>query len=381
MGASNSTIRDDPELVVAAVALVISVIALLAAVLQVTQQYFASAAGYSNLNAKVMGKWHQSKKRILRPTEFRFEVQYDAPVIFLCPPTNRNGPVQNDPIRFLRGTDASLRDTWSELQVDKREEEQRKTDKERIHTADNERASWVTLLSALQRMENESRKWQRDMYDKPHRPPKRDSDPALDSKEIEDLLERVELQYTLTAAVQRKRRTWDTMPTGVKRPYATTTMCHLVEMLAVLGIYWIEFDRTHDRYRAEGNGYMVTGEKISDLGIMFTFQVYGKNRFMENRVIPIDEVKELCFGFVPTLYRETSDNRRLVFPNDEPRDLSALQLSSRAEIAETLVLIGCNTNTVNYFLKENKKESHLFPSRCSQLILTLKRWTDGASCL
>ena len=179
------------------------------------------------------------------------------------------------------------------------------------------------------------------------------------------VLRRVEASYTLTAAVQRKKRSWDTMPAGVRRPYATTTMCHMVEMAAILGVYWSEFDRTHDRYRAEGNGFIITGEKVPDLGIMFSFQVYGKNRFEENRIIPIDEVKELCFGFVPTLYRETSDNRRLAYPNDEPRDLSALQLSSRPEIAETLVLIGCNTNTVNYFTQEQRRDSHLFPSRPS----------------
>jgi hypothetical protein len=136
----------------------------------------------------------------------------------------------------------------------------------------------------------------------------------------------------------------------------------MVEMLALLGVYWLEFDRTHDRYRGEGNGYVITGEKVSDLGVMFTFQVYGKSRFADNRVIPVDEVKELCFGFVPTLYRATSDARRLKFPNDEPRDLSVLQLASRDEFAETLVLIGCNANTVNY-LKEKKRDVHLFPGK------------------
>ena len=353
-----------PELIISAVALVISLIALFAAILQVTQQYFASAAGYSNCNEKVMGKWHCSTKRVLRPTEFRFEVQFDAPVIFLCPPTNINGPIKGQTIYFLDGSEQSLRDSWTDVQKDRRAEEQSRTDDERIHTADNEKASWVTLLSALQRMEHDSRAWQSGVYEKPPQPPKLDSGSVLTPEDIAGILKRVEGQYTLTAAVQRKRRSWDTMPAGVKRPYATSTMCHMVEMLAILGIYWVEFDRTHDRYRAEGNGYMMTGEKVQDLGVMFTFQVSGQNRFKENRVIPVDEVKELCFGFVPTLYRKTSDSRRLAAsPNDEPMDLITLKLSSRADIAETLVLIGCNTNTVNYFTKENKKDSHLFPSK------------------
>ncbi|CRK31874.1 hypothetical protein BN1708_018856, partial [Verticillium longisporum] len=153
------------------------------------------------------------------------------------------------------------------------------------------------------------------------------------------------------------------MPAGVKKPYATTTWCHMVEMAALLGIYWSEFDRSHDRYRAEGNGYMLTGEKMTDLGIMFTFQVYGKSEFKANRIIPVEEVKDLCFGVVPTIFRrpEAVDMRRLT---DDRQDLSMLNLSNRIEISETLGLIGCNTNTVNYFAREdtqNKRVAHLFP--------------------
>jgi hypothetical protein len=141
------------ELIVAISALCISVVALIAALLQMMQVYFASAAGYSNCNKKVMGDWHQSKKRILRSTEFRFEVQFETPVIFLCPPANRNGPVKGQKIRFLDGTAQSLVDTWTTLQGDKKEEEQ-KTEKERIHTADNDRSCsslWASPFHPLDR--------------------------------------------------------------------------------------------------------------------------------------------------------------------------------------------------------------------------------------
>ncbi|KAK2025036.1 hypothetical protein LX32DRAFT_76745 [Colletotrichum zoysiae] len=357
---------DDKELFVAIAALVISIVALVAALLQVAQQYYASAAGYSSCGSKVIGKWSESKKRRLKFTEFRFEVQFETPVIFLCPPTNKKGPVKGQVIIFIDGSEDSLRESRSEI-ADKNSNEKNVSDKElvkqSVHTADNERASWVTLLSALQKMERDSREWQKEQYkNKMFKSPPKGFAQAEKPEDIDAVLEEVSNNYTLTIAIQRKLRSWDTMPANVKKPYATTTWCHIVEMLAMLGIYWVEFNRANDRYRAEGNGYTVTGEKVSDLGIMFTFQVHGRSRFEGNRVIPVDETKELCFGFVPTIYRSASDGRRLQFPNDEPRDLSVLNFASNHEIAETLVLIGCNTNTVNYFADNSTARiGHLFP--------------------
>ncbi|GJC79944.1 hypothetical protein ColLi_02782 [Colletotrichum liriopes] len=366
---NNNINDDDKELFVAIAALVISIVALVAALLQVAQQYYASAAGYSSCGSKVIGKWSESKKRILKFTEFRFEVQFETPVIFLCPPTNDKGPVKGQPIIFIDGSEASLQNSRSELpdqDAKNKNVSAKELVKQSVHTADNERASWVTLLSALQKMETESREWQKEQYkEKVFKSPPKAHKGAFQvekQEDIEAVLREVSQKYTLTIAIQKKLRSWDTMPTNVKKPYATTTWCHVVEMLAMLGVYWIEFNRTSDRYRAEGNGYTVTGEKVSDLGIMFTFQVYGRSRFQGNRVIPVDETKEFCFGFVPTIYRSTSDSRRLQFPNDEPRDLSTLNFASNHEIAETLVLIGCNTNTVNYFAdKSTARIGHLFP--------------------
>ncbi|KAL0943074.1 modin [Colletotrichum truncatum] len=360
---------DDNELYVAIAALVISLIALLASILQVAQQYYASAAGYSSCDEKAIGKWAAWRKRQLRPYEFRFEVQFEAPVIFLCPPKNDKGPVKNTPIYCIDGSRESLDNTKSDLQTEMQMKDQNKSDKEihkqSVHTADNELASWVTLLSALQQMEHDSRAWQKSKYEektKPTQPP-RASTQNTPQENIDQVLDEVKEHYTLAVAVQRKLRSWDTMPSNVKKPYATTTWCHIVEMLALLGVYWVEFDRTNDRYRGEGNGYTVTGTKVNDLGIMFTFQVHGRNRFEANRIIPIDEVKELCFGFVPTIYRSKSDGRRLKFPNEESRDLSTLNFASMDEIGEALVLIGCNTNTVNYFTAKSKtaRVIHLFP--------------------
>ncbi|KAK4175465.1 hypothetical protein QBC36DRAFT_23893 [Triangularia setosa] len=344
-------VDDDQELMINLTALIFAIVALIGTFAQVLQQYIASAAGYSNCGESVMGEWHKSKKRTFRPTELRFEVQFETPVIFICPPTNTKGPIPAKPIYFVDGSDQSLKDTRALLPKDEKSREEKLVlQGNKVHTADNERATWVNLLSQLQSMERESQEWQKYFYGQ---------NPPLKPKSHIGFRD-----HTLAIAMQVKKRSWDNMPTDIKKPYATTAICHLLELAAIMGIYWQEFDRSRDRYRAEGNGYMLTGTNVNDLGLVFTFQICGKSRFKENRVIPVDEVKDLCCGFVPTLFQKSDkDKRRVEFPNEDAKDLSVLQFGSMNEIAETIVLIDCNTNTANYFRSKNTtaRHSHLFP--------------------
>lgn len=348
-GTLHITVEDGDEKMINIFALVFALVALVGTFAQVLQQYIASAAGYSNCGEPVMGEWHHWKKRKFRWKELRFEVQYETPVIFVCPPSNDKGPIKNKPISFIDGSELSLKNTRSLLPQQEVAKQQEMVQRGGVHTADNERATWVTLLSQLQNMERESQDWQQRHYNS--NPPQKSGPVKFQT-------------HTLAIAMQSKQRSWDTMPTDVKKPYATTAICHLLEIAAMMGIYWQEFDRSRDRYRAEGNGYMLTGSTVNDLGLVFTFQISGKCRFEENRVIPVDEVKDLCCGFVPTLFQESNkEKRRIEFPNEDVKDLGVLQFGSMNEIAETMVLIDCNTNTANYFRANNAtaKHSHLFP--------------------
>ncbi|PTB65573.1 hypothetical protein BBK36DRAFT_1169286 [Trichoderma citrinoviride] len=350
-GGNGNNGNSNSDFVVAAVALVVSVVALLATFMQVLQQYYASAQGYSQCNEKVMGDWALTKTRQFRFDELRFEVQFDVPVIFVSPPKNQNGPVADAPIYYLDGTPESQRVTHSTATLDERKEYKEKSAKEKIHTSDNEKAAWYVLLFAAQRMEAESREWQQEEY-KAFGPPDLHAIPA----EPPTLKE----HHTLAVAVQRKRKSWDTMPINVTKPYATTTMCHLIEMMGAIGVYWKEFDRKRDRYWGEGNGFMILGERISDPGLMFSFQVNGQCSFKRNRVIPVDEIKELCFGHVPTIYREKEDKRRLK-TIEEQQNLSTLVMGSLREISETLTSMGCNNVTTRLCLEGGTRMSHLFP--------------------
>lgn len=350
----------------AAAALVVSFVAFGATLMQCLQQYYASARGYTQCNDKVMGEWATTKTRHFSWKELRFEVEFDAPVIFVCPPGNPNGPVPAAPIHELDGTNDSLKQSWTSLNMSQRDVYKNRSVKERIHTADNESASWTVLLSAIQCMEKESREWHTKQFDFDSPP----SDKAFSTQhKLPTQPPTLAESHTLVVAVQKKRKSWDTMPANIMKPYATTTMCHLVEMLAALGVYWKVFDRRSDRYRAEGNGFMVLGERMSDLGLLFTFHLNGMSRFERNRVIPVDEIKELCFGWVPTIYRSTYDKRRLGVPIDL-FDLSSLRMGSLSEIAETLMIIGCNKNAINHYQGlegSNGRASHLFNCKYKSL--------------
>ncbi|KAK9776879.1 hypothetical protein AB5N19_07474 [Seiridium cardinale] len=348
--------NDTNELVVAIVALVIAVIAFVTTVVQLAQSIIATARGLPNCDERVMGLWARSSRVWFKWWQLRLEVDFEAPVIFLAPDDNARGPVKDDngkdaKIWYANGLPTSFEDFRV---VDNQDEEatNQHLKRERVHTVDNELATWVTLLGAIQKMEKESRLWEGLQWRNAQ---------ARNSQAIQPSLQGN--VTTLAVGMQRKKRSFDAMPT-VKRPYAITTICHLVELAAVLGLYWKEFNRDQNKYRAEGNGYSLLGSRLDDFGIVFVFEKTGWASFDESRIIPTHEVKELCFGNVPTFYREKNRDadERWASRMIEQKTLQTLQLGSRQEILDTLSLIGCNTNTTLYFQKDDPKQlTHLFP--------------------
>jgi hypothetical protein len=338
----------DSELVVAIVALVIAVIAFVTTVVQLAQSIIATARGLPNCDERVMGLWAKSTRSWFKWWQLRLEVDFEAPVIFLAHNDNNRGPVQGTEIWYADGSPESFKDfrvvnNQDDLALDLG----LKRTRERVHTVDNELATWVTLLGAIQKMEKDSRIWEGMQWRKSQR-----VQPDLRGQVV-----------SLAVGMQRKKRSFAAMPT-IKRPYATTTICHLVELAAVLGLYWKEFNRDENKYRAEGNGYSLLGTRVDDFGIVFVFEKTGWASFEETRIIPTHEVKEVCFGNVPTFYRSghREEDQRWASRMIEQKTLHTLQLGSPQEIIDTLSLIGCNTNTALHFQKEDAKQiTHLFP--------------------
>lgn len=328
---------------VAIAALVVALVAFVTTVVQLAQAIIAAARGLPNCDKRVMGEWAKWTSIKFKLKQLRLEVDFEAPVIFLAPTDNRNGPVrENDIIWYANGTPQSCKETRViQPPSDDVDDIVPHQGRERVHTVDNELATWVTLLGAIQRMERDSKNWESTRWG---------------PNEIRPQPPTV---IALAVGIQAKKRSFDTNPT-VKKPYATSNMCHLVELAAVLGVYWKEFNRDENKYRAEGNGYSLLGSRLEDFGITFVFEKTGWARFKQNRIIPASEVKELCFGNAPTFYRHQREDERWKIPFSPQRQLKTLQLGSRKEIADTLNLIGCNTNTCLYYIRE-KRHIHLFP--------------------
>lgn len=265
------------------------------------------------------------------------EVVFETPVIFVAPPDNKNGPITDREIHYLDGTEESFNKT----RIPKPPQQQQ-ADKQavaRVQTADDERASWVTLLSTLQNAEAHSRTWDRTTREpgSPIKPPK----------------------YQITVGLQRKTRSWDFIPSSITKPYATSAICHLVEMMAMLGLYWKVFDQSLWLLRAEGNGFILTSTSVHGLGVMVVFAVTGRSMFREDRVIPCDEVKKLAFGTVPNIFEDKD------YLNQQT-DAQSLELifGEEEKVTETLESLGCSSETLRRFNKDHK---HIFSGKIRQL--------------
>lgn len=350
------------SIVVSAVALVVSTTALIWSTLQLIHSYLGSAKGYSKVNEEVMPGWVKFKQRVYLKDQFRFGVKYDTPVFIVCSVKNDKFPMPRQTPLFIgdsRPDEEKSNPGQDDVRRTKKGGKGEKVDlippesdpKNGLHTINNERATWITLLRALHSMETQSRQWEMDQHKRcgPNCP----EPPPFESSK-------------LAVAIQRKTRSWDNMPSGITKPYATTTICHMTEMAAMLGLHWKEFDRASDNFLAEGNGYVLKSTSVSELGTVFTFQVRGSSIFERNRVIPAEEVKDLAFGLVPTIYHENSNvdgSRLTALPADELKDLKYLQMGSANELAETFVSLGCNTEISELIRRNDTTQRHLYPCR------------------
>lgn len=319
------------------VALIVAVIALLTTCLQVAQQYFSSAEGYRRCAESVMGLWSGGTHRQLRIREFRVEVVFEVPVILVAPPSNTRGPILNKPIHYIDGTPESYKNTKV-----REPDDQLKKDREsiqRIHTADDERASWVTLLSSLQTEELKSREW--------------DNTTRL-KRPTGESIRRPE--YELAVGLQVKTRSWDFVPASMTKPYATSAICHLVEIMALLGMCWKVFDQIQWNLRAEGNGFILTSTAVHGLGVMAVFNVTGKSTFEKDRVIPSNDIKALCFGTVPNIFEEKDYLEEV---DTESQSLE-LKFGSEDDVDLTLESLGCTPDILKRYREDHK---HIFSGK------------------
>ncbi|GIZ36864.1 hypothetical protein CKM354_000033000 [Cercospora kikuchii] len=274
----------DNELIIAIVSLVIAIVAFIIATAQALQQFAASAEGYRLCGEGIMGLWGKKTKRVFTWNEFRFKVMMRTPILFVAPPNNTRGPVPERPVYNITGSLQSYEETH--CRVPSQQADDAKAGAMKVHTADDEHASWVVFMEALQKAEVEGRQW----------------DLGFSKKTARDSSLMREVPSTMVVQVQEKKRSWDQMPDAVRKPFATSNISHIVEMAALLGMQWVTFDQDTWNLRAEGNGYMLLSQTVWGLGVSLSFAVTGKASFAENRMIPCPAVKQMLFGSVETIF-------------------------------------------------------------------------------
>lgn len=273
------------------VSLIIAIIAFIVSVGQALQQYLSTAEGYRKCAESVVGPWVKYRKRIFNASELRFAVNFKTPVFFVARPSNDRGPITSSKPINVDGTHKSRLETltWTpknEKALDPGKEPSRLN--YRLSTADDERATWVTLLAQLQKSEQDSRRW--DEEERLKSPPKQSQYVVPD--------------YSMIVQLQGRNRNWDFMPESVLRPYANSTTSHIAEMCVMLGLSWVTFDIDNANLQASGNGFALSSSMVQGLGIVVSFHVVGRSEFGRNRIIPAYDIKEILFGTVPTIFRD-----------------------------------------------------------------------------
>lgn len=297
---------------------------------------------------KPVGKEWDRSKRLFSIEDYRERSKVEIPVFFLTRPAITPVPLRDKPFWYIDGTDDSCRNSGVNSRVETRAGIYFDDDKRAIIDDKKALPSWMLLLSALQQMERESSQWQ-----------KRQLEVGRPNSMVQN--------RTLFPALQR----YAALPEGHfsvdNSICARTTLGDLCNITMILGMVWHEFDKVTHRYMCEGNGMSVTGTKVRGPNFLFTFFKSHQGSYQENRIIPSAEVRELCFGYVPTIFRTSNmfeEGIRSPADAEELEDiLHTIQLDSPLGIVHTMSRIGCNLRTQSYFKVADSKVTHAFPGK------------------
>ena len=324
-------------------ALLVALVALLNSVLQVLQQYFATADGYRRCSPSVIGGWARFTQRKFIFRELRFETVFASP--YICMEVAYDvQELQKLPeagaIAVLDGSEemskwpglqspsighghlkesigggqqsASWRTTnalWSlfsraRLRAISRAGHNSKTSigqlskvrswrcEEFMHmdrdpasdTIQNEPVSWISLLQALQTYSLALR--------------------TCGLVTMQDI-STGSLRHgrVLTPTLRLSKKSWDFVPPEVLKPYAVTTVRDIAIMAQLLGLQWTVFNPEEGILRAEGDGCIITSFQIRPLGTMISFlktdrQIEYRRKLHGKVMSPLEGSIALGFGII-----------------------------------------------------------------------------------
>jgi hypothetical protein len=259
----------------AGAALAIALVALVTALGQLLQQYFATADGYRRCQKSVMGGYARQTRLRWRWREFRFETLYTIPEIFLTGDAapRRLGQILLTGSEKSRG--ASLipmgsvnmgNERLETLEYETKHGDNLEADGTRTlrikvskgvrsNGSDHgEMVCWVPLLHWI----HES------------------TSAALKAHNlIEEGVEFAPPKVRIPAVVVRER-SWDFQPPDVVRPLARTTLSDIAVIARRMGMKWKDFRPSDGILRAEGHSHTITSTVVRSLGIVLQYSYTGQ---------------------------------------------------------------------------------------------------------
>lgn len=308
------------EVRVAVVALIVSLVALVATTGQLLQQYFATADGYRRCQSSVMGAWGKKTRLRWRWRQFRFETLYSTPEIFM---TDMFYPICS--AEYLLGlNDIETNKLWSAPGPNNYG---RVAGESR---SNGDLVSWLELLSQMHHSTHQS---------------------LSASKTQDDVNREIKLvnahqlfhsDYRRIPAVEVVERSWDFQPPDVSRPLAKTTLSTLAVMARRMGMRWKVFRPEDGIMHAEGSGHVLTSTVVRTLGLVVQYNYHGQTGsfFLNNsysRKTRLGTARKNEEIYIPT--READSLGAGVVRGDERLGLSDFVLDTQDDTVDALDLL------------------------------------------
>ena len=261
----------DPQTNLAVAALAIALVALVTTVLQVFQQYLATADGFRRCQASVLGPWSRFTRLRWRYSEFRYETLFTTPEISV---RDMLEPTSIPMVGDLDDSRDNLLPPAGTLR------------------ASTELVGWILLLRALkeetittlrlvlspeafQALQDDDRVRSRSIS----RVKRSTGRPSPTPEKIGSGGLNVQGGFPVPLPVNtftgpyvaRRERSWDFMPPDVVRPYAVTTIGDIGILARRLGMRWLDFRPADGILKAEGCGHVLTSTTVRSVGLMLQY--------------------------------------------------------------------------------------------------------------
>ncbi|KFY24317.1 hypothetical protein V491_02202 [Pseudogymnoascus sp. VKM F-3775] len=306
---------------VSIVALIVSLVALIATTGQVLQQYFATADGYRRCQVSVMGAWGKKTRLRWRWRQFRFETLYSTPEIFMTP---ISFPICS--AEYMLGlNDVETNKLWSAPGPNNYG---RFAGENR---SNGDLVGWLELLSQMHRSTHRSLS-----------PSKTQDDVNREFKLI-NAFQKLPSDQRRVPAIEAVERSWDFQPPDVSRPLAKTTLSTLAIMARRMGMRWKVFRPEDGIMHAEGSGHVLTSTVVRTLGLVVQYNYHGGRTgsdYLNNSYS-----KQKRFGavgnneeiYIPA--RQADSLAAGVVHGDDRLGLSDFVLDTQGDVAEALNLL------------------------------------------